>query len=54
MSQIPEFRRLTAKDIVSLLEVNDIKTAQKILIDIKTELNIPMVLFCHFKRYFKI
>lgn len=54
MAQINEFRRLTAKDIQILLEVNDIKTAYKYLKDIKEELKIPMVLFCHFKKYFKI
>lgn len=53
MAQINEFRRLTTKDVQTLLEVSP-NTANKVLNDIKTDLNVPLVLYIHFKRYFKI
>ena len=54
MSQFSEFRILTYKDIKTLLGVQDDRTAKKYLQDIKDHTQAPKVLFCHFKKYFKI
>jgi len=54
MATISEFRILTYKDIKTLLEVLDDRTAKKYLEDIKQSTGAPKVLFCHFKKYFKI
>lgn len=47
-------RILTAKDLQTILQVKDIKTAQKYLKDIKEHYKCPLVLYSHFESYFKI
>lgn len=54
MATISEFRILTYKDIKTLLDVTDDRTAKKYLQDIKESTGAPKVLFYHFKKYFKI
>ena len=54
MATLSEFRILTIKDIKTLLQVNDDRTAKKYLKDIKETTGAPKVLFIHFKQYFKI
>jgi hypothetical protein len=54
MTQISEFRKITTKDVKFMLEIQDDRTARKIIDDIKQSTGAPMVLYCHFKRYFKI
>lgn len=54
MTKFTEFQILCTKDIKSLLCVNDDRTAQKYLNDIKQSYDIQKVLFHHFKKYFKI
>lgn len=54
MSQISEFRILSIKDIKTLLDIQDDRTARKYLKDIQEHTKAPKVLFCHFKQYFKI
>lgn len=49
-----DFQKLTHKDIESLLISVSTKTAQQYLTDIKKEYGLKIVLFSHFKRYFKI
>ena len=53
MATISEFRVMTNKDIRTMLEVSD-KTAIKIKNDIKETQKCPIVLYCHFKKYFNI
>jgi hypothetical protein len=54
MANISEFRLLTYKDIKTLLEISSDNTAKKYLEDIKQTTGAPKVLYCHFKKYFKI
>lgn len=54
MATISEFRKLTIKDIRTMLELQDDRTAKKYLEDIKQSTGAPIVLYCHFKRYFKV
>jgi hypothetical protein len=49
-----EYTKLSFKDIESLLTNVSTKTAKQYFTDIKRELNVKTVLFCHFKQYFKI
>jgi hypothetical protein len=49
-----DYQKLTFKDIESLLISVSPKTAQQYLTDIKKEYELKAVLFCHFKKYFKI
>lgn len=54
MKHISEFSILTIKDIKTLLNVQDNRTAKKYLDDIKEHTNAPKVLYIHFKTYFKV
>lgn len=54
MANISEFRLLSYKDIKTLLEISSDTTAKRYLEDIRTTTGAPKVLYCHFKRYFKI
>lgn len=49
-----EFQKLTHKDIELLLINVSPATAKQYLTDIKKEFQTPIVLFNHFKQYFKI
>ena len=49
-----DLQKLTAKDIQHLLVSVSEKTAQNYITDIKKEYQLKIVLFCHFKNYFKI
>jgi hypothetical protein len=49
-----EYTKLSFKDIERLLITVSEKTAKHYLTDIKKELNVKTVLFCHFKQYFKV
>lgn len=54
MKQISEFSILTIKDIKTLLNVQDNRTAKKYLDDIKEAYHLNKVLYYHFKCYFKV
>jgi hypothetical protein len=49
-----DLQKLTAKDIQHLLVSVSEKTAQNYITDIKKEYQLKIVLFVHFKNYFKI
>ena len=49
-----EFQKISYKDIEALLINVSEKTAKQYLTDIKKEFGINIVLFNHFKSYFKI
>ena len=49
-----DFQKITHKDIETLLISISTKTAQQYLTDIKKEYGLKIVLFEHFKKYFKI
>lgn len=49
-----EFQKLSYKDIEALLITVSECTAKKYFSDIKKQFNIDVVLFWHFKSYFKI
>jgi hypothetical protein len=49
-----EFQKLSYKDIKALLITVSEKTAKQYLTDIKKEFDINVVLFHHFKIYFKV
>jgi hypothetical protein len=49
-----DYQKISIKDIVFLLVSVSEKTAQQYYKDIKKEYEIPIVLFTHFKQYFKI
>jgi hypothetical protein len=53
-STYTEYTKLSFKDIESLLITVSTKTAKQYYTDIKKELDVKTVLFCHFKQYFKI
>lgn len=53
MQQISDFNILSVKQAKQLLNVQDERTARKYLNDIKKHYQVPKVLFCHFKSYFK-
>lgn len=50
---LPEYYKLRTKDVQGLLHISH-PTAVQILKDIKESLGVPMVLFKHFKQYFKV
>ena len=54
MQTYTEYTKLSFKYIESLLITVSTKTAKQYLTDIKKELKVKAVLFCHFKQYFKI
>jgi pyruvate/oxaloacetate carboxyltransferase len=47
-------QKLSFKDIEALLISVSPKTAKQYLTDIKKEFDVKIVLFCHFKKYFKV
>lgn len=49
-----DYQKLSHKDIETLLISISTKTAKQYLTDIKKEFRIKIVLFSHFKSYFKI
>ena len=49
-----DLQKLTAKDIQHLLVSVSEKTAQNYFTDIKEEYQLKIVLFIHFKNYFKV
>lgn len=49
-----DLQKITSKDIETLLISISNKTAQQYLTDIKKEYDLKIVLFQHFKKYFKI
>ena len=49
-----DLQKLTAKDIQHLLVSVSEKTAQNYFTDIKKEYQLKIVLFVHFKNYFKV
>ncbi|SHM72113.1 hypothetical protein [Flavobacterium xinjiangense] len=49
-----DYQKISYKDIELLLVSVSEKTAQQYLRDIKKEFQISIVLFSHFKHYFKI
>ena len=49
-----DLQKLTAKDIQYLLVSVSEKTAQNYFTDIKKEYQLKIVLFVHFKNYFKV
>lgn len=49
-----DFEKLSFKDIEFLLVNVSEKTAQQYMTDIKNHFSTPIVLFFHFKQYFKI
>ncbi|WP_157776678.1 hypothetical protein [Flavobacterium crassostreae] len=53
MNEKKETQKLTAKDVAELLAVS-LATAEKYFKDIKQQYEINIVLFFHFKKYFKI
>lgn len=46
--------KITAKDVCSLLCTVSHRTAEQYLTDIKNHFNIKVVLYKHFKDYFKV
>lgn len=49
-----DYQKLSFKDIETLLVSISVKMAKQYLTDIKKEYEIKIVLFHHFKQYFKI
>jgi len=49
-----EYQKISYKDIEALLINVSEKTAKQYLTDIKKEFDIKIVLFSHFKTYFKV
>jgi hypothetical protein len=54
MQTYTDYTKLSFKDIESLLITISEQSAKQYLSDIKKELGLKTVLFCHFKQYFKI